>query len=169
MNSDIRRWIIDSVLLDENDRIQVKKDVKRSVNTWNVHKSIIYEIKKTYQYILKNIICSILYKHSNKIYYAQGVHDVCLVFITLYFHKFFLRYKKYVFLEHFISRYVVNKICHCIYSKRRKREIGKKGVSFVFDNSSSDVLSEDVYKKKFTLFKKKELDYDMASVVNNGE
>ncbi|KNG77030.1 hypothetical protein PFMG_03271 [Plasmodium falciparum IGH-CR14] len=166
MNSDIRRWIIDSVLLDENDRIQVKKDVKRSVNTWNVHKSIIYEIKKTYQYILKNIICSILYKHSNKIYYAQGVHDVCLVFITLYFHKFFLRYKKYVFLEHFISRYVVNKICHCIYSKRRKREIGKKGVPFVFDNSSSDVLSEDVYIKKFSLFKKKGVDYDTSSVVD---
>ncbi|SOV74033.1 conserved Plasmodium protein, unknown function [Plasmodium sp. gorilla clade G3] len=167
MNSDIRRWIIDSVLLDENDRIQVKKDVKRSVNTWNVHKSIIYEIKKTYQYILKNIICSILYKHSNKIYYAQGVHDVCLVFITLYFHKFFLRYKKYVFLEHFISRYVVNKICRCIYSKRRKREIGKKGVPFVFDNSSSDVLSEDAYIKKFSLFKKKEVDYDMESVLDN--
>ncbi|KYO02724.1 hypothetical protein PRSY57_0322400 [Plasmodium reichenowi] len=167
MNSDIRRWIIDSVLLDENDRIQVKKDVKRSVNTWNVHKSIIYEIKKTYQYILKNIICSILYKHSNKIYYAQGVHDVCLVFITLYFHKFFLRYKKYVFLEHFISRYVVNKICHCIYSKRRKRAIGKKGVPFIFDNSSSDVLSEDLYIKKFSLFKKKGVDYDISSVVNN--
>ncbi|SOS76639.1 conserved Plasmodium protein, unknown function [Plasmodium sp. gorilla clade G1] len=166
MNSDIRRWIIDSVLLDENDRIQVKKDVKRSVNTWNVHKSIIYEIKKTYQYILKNIICSILYKHSNKIYYAQGVHDVCLVFITLYFHKFFLRYKKYVFLEHFISRYVVNKICHCIYSKRRKREIGKKGVPFIFDNSSSDVLSEDVYIKKFSLFKKKGVDYDTSYVVD---
>ncbi|SOV20975.1 conserved Plasmodium protein, unknown function [Plasmodium sp. DRC-Itaito] len=167
MNSDMRRWIIDSVLLDENDRIQVKKDVKRSVNTWNVHKSIIYEIKKTYQYILKNIICSILYKHSNKIYYAQGVHDVCLVFITLYFHKFFLRYKKYVFLEHFISRYVVNKICSCIYSKRKKGGIGKKGMPFVFDNSSSDVLSEDMYIKKYSLCKKKEVHVDMASGVDN--
>ncbi|ANQ07775.1 Uncharacterized protein PCOAH_00021730 [Plasmodium coatneyi] len=116
-NSNLNKWIIDSVLLDENERVQVKKDVKRSVNTWNIHKYNIYEIKKKYQYILKNVICSILYKHSNKIYYAQGVHDVCLVFITLYFHNFLRRYKKYVFLEHFISKFVVNKICDLIFSK----------------------------------------------------
>ncbi|CRG99723.1 conserved Plasmodium protein, unknown function [Plasmodium relictum] len=123
LNSNLKKWIIDSILLDENERIQVKKDVKRSVNTWNVHKNNIYEIKKKYQYILKNIICSILYKHSNKIYYAQGVHDVCLVFITLYFHKFFLRYKKYVLLERFISKYVVNKICSLIFTKKYKNQI----------------------------------------------
>ncbi|EUD67393.1 hypothetical protein C922_02099 [Plasmodium inui San Antonio 1] len=121
-NSNLNKWIIDSVLLDENERVQVKKDVKRSVNTWNIHKYSIYEIKKKYQYILKNVICSILYKHSNKIYYAQGVHDVCLVFVTLYFHNFLRRYKKYVFLEHFISKFVVNKICDLIFSKLRRSE-----------------------------------------------
>ncbi|CAI7720070.1 conserved Plasmodium protein, unknown function [Plasmodium vivax] len=119
-NSNLNKWIIDSVLLDENERVQVKKDVKRSVNTWNIHKYNIYEIKKKYQYILKNVICSILYKHSNKIFYAQGVHDVCLVFVTLYFHHFLRRYKKYVFLEHFISKFVVNKICDFIFSKLKR-------------------------------------------------
>ncbi|SCM24621.1 conserved Plasmodium protein, unknown function [Plasmodium chabaudi chabaudi] len=117
LNSNLNKWLIDSVLLEENERVQVKKDVKRSVNTWDIHKNIIYEIKKRYQYILKNIICSILYKHSNKIYYAQGVHDVCLVFITVYFHKFFMKYQKYVFLEHFIYKYAINKICRNIFEK----------------------------------------------------
>ncbi|VEV57763.1 conserved Plasmodium protein, unknown function [Plasmodium vinckei vinckei] len=118
LNSNLNKWLIDSVLLEENERVQVKKDVKRSVNTWDIHKNIIYEIKKKYQYILKNIICSILYKHSNKIYYAQGVHDVCLVFITVYFHKFFIKYQKYVFLEHFIYKYAINKICRNIFEKK---------------------------------------------------
>ncbi|SCO61760.1 conserved Plasmodium protein, unknown function [Plasmodium berghei] len=118
LNSNLNKWLIDSVLLEENERMQVKKDVKRSVNTWNIHKNIIYEIKKKYQYILKNIICSILYKHSNKIYYAQGVHDVCLVFLTVYFHNFFMKYQKYVFLEHFIYKYAINKICRDIFEKK---------------------------------------------------
>lgn len=116
-NSNIKKWMIDSILLDEGERNQVKKDVKRSVNTWSVHRNNIYELKKRYQYLLKNIICSILYKHSNKIFYAQGVHDVCLVFITLYFHKFFIKYRKYVFLEYFIYKYVVNKICDQVFDE----------------------------------------------------
>ncbi|WBY59189.1 hypothetical protein Py17XNL_001205052 [Plasmodium yoelii yoelii] len=118
LNSNLNKWLIDSVLLEENERIQVKKDVKRSVNTWNIHKNVIYEIKKKYQYILKNVICSILYKHSNKIYYAQGVHDVCLVFLTVYCHKFFMKYQKYVFLEHFIYKHAINKICRDIFEKK---------------------------------------------------
>ncbi|OTN65915.1 Uncharacterized protein PKNOH_S100045300 [Plasmodium knowlesi] len=138
-NSNLNKWIIDSVLLDENERVQVKKDVKRSVNTWNIHKYNIYEIKKKYQYILKNVICSILYKHSNKIYYAQGVHDVCLVFVTLYFHNFLRRYKKYVFLEHFISKFVVNKICDSIFSKLTSQYNGHHPP----DGSTSGVFSSE--------------------------
>ncbi|KAI4838863.1 hypothetical protein MKS88_002373 [Plasmodium brasilianum] len=134
-NSNLNKWIIDSVLLEENERVQVKKDVKRSVNTWNIHKYNIYEIKKKYQYILKNVICSILYKHSNKIFYAQGVHDVCLVFVTVYFHNFFLRYKKYVFLEYFISKFVVNKICNLIFTKRYRSGIATGSNCAVFTPS----------------------------------
>ncbi|SBT79241.1 conserved Plasmodium protein, unknown function [Plasmodium malariae] len=134
-NSNLNKWIIDSVLLEENERVQVKKDVKRSVNTWNIHKYNIYEIKKKYQYILKNVICSILYKHSNKIFYAQGVHDVCLVFVTVYFHNFFLRYKKYVFLEYFISKFVVNKICNLIFTKRYRSDIATSSNCAVFPPS----------------------------------
>lgn len=68
---------------DSRDASVMKADVQRSVYSWDVHTNIKDSVRDLKRVDLSEVMHAILRKHSGRLGYFQGFHDIVLVFLEV--------------------------------------------------------------------------------------